>query len=147
MGAKESLCCEKAGRGMSREMKGKMNAEDFEDYEGYEEAMMRCSSLFARAEQVESEENREAVRLVQPILRFAGLEMKRLDHARGIVLQAVRFTEMAEADPACPQEYRYEEDDGLSCARTGGVGRAGAAPHQIFRAAALSDERASEFKA
>ena len=118
MGAKESLCCEKAGRGMSREMKGKMNAEDFEDYEGYEEAMMRCSSLFARAEQVESEENREAVRLVQPILRFAGLEMKRLDHARGIVLQALRFTEMAEADPARPQEYRYEEDDGVCAVYT-----------------------------
>lgn len=84
-----------------------------EKYEEYEKAVMRCVELFAQAKQVDSEENRDAVHVMQPFLHLAGLEMKREEC--GCVVQAVCFLMREDADLSRIREFCFEEEnDGRS---------------------------------
>lgn len=82
--------------------------------ENYEDAVMQCVELFAQAHTVDAEENREAVRTMQPLLGFCGLEMRRVEPERGVVIQSVCFTEPEDADALRAKEFTYEEENGVN---------------------------------
>lgn len=86
--------------------------------ECYEDLIMHCAELLARAHTVESEYNKEAVRTVSRDLQFSGLEMKRLDFSGKAMIQSVCFLEPADADRSRAIEYCYEEDNGVTAVYT-----------------------------
>lgn len=81
--------------------------------ENYEDVVMRCAELFAQANAVDAKENREAVRMMQPLLGFCGLELRRIEKERGTLLQSEQFLKQEDADVSRAREYTYEEENGV----------------------------------
>lgn len=86
--------------------------------ENYEDAVMGCVELFAQAHTVDAEENRKAVRLMQPLIGFCGLEMKRVEPESGAVIQSVQFIKPDHADASRAEEFTYEEENGVTAVYT-----------------------------
>lgn len=79
----------------------------------YEDVVIKCVQLFSKANTVEAEENKEAVRLVGGLVPFGGLEMKRTDTQGKKVLQSVCFMQDEHADKSRAKQFCYEEENGV----------------------------------
>ncbi|MGN0344628.1 MAG: putative bifunctional diguanylate cyclase/phosphodiesterase [Lachnospiraceae bacterium] len=86
--------------------------------ECYEDIIIHCAELLAQAHTVESEENKEAVRMIGRELQFGGLEMKRLDFTGKALIQSVCFMESVNVDRSRAKEYCYEEENGVTAVYT-----------------------------
>lgn len=80
--------------------------------ECYEDMALQCAELMAQAQLVDSEQNREAVRVAGQKLGFGGLQMRRLDGLGQTLIQSVRFLQTEQEDRSCGKEYAYKEADG-----------------------------------
>lgn len=88
------------------------------DTECYKDVVIDCAELLERAKTVESNENKEAVRMAGQVFPFAGLEMKRTDAAGAVVMEPVSFLETDQMDRSRVKEYSYEEEDGTTVTYT-----------------------------
>lgn len=82
--------------------------------EYYGDVVIKCAQLLSKASTVESEENKEAVRLVGEAIPFGGLEMKRIDDSEKKVIQNICFMQSENADIHSAKEFCYEEEDGVT---------------------------------
>lgn len=86
--------------------------------EQYEDMFIRCEELFAQAHTVESEENKEAVRIAAQVFHFDGLEMKRLDFTGKTAIQAVCYMRAEHRDDSIVREYHFEEENDVTAIYT-----------------------------
>lgn len=86
--------------------------------ECYEDVIMHCAELLAKARTVEAEENREAVRIMSQELQFTGLEMKRVDATGKRVLQSICFLKPEHADQSRRIEICCGEENGSTAVYT-----------------------------
>ena len=81
--------------------------------EYYEDVVMHCAELFAKASTVEAEENREAVKAAGQALRFCGLKMRRRNTEEKTLLQSICFLDSEDMDLNRAKEFCYEEGNGV----------------------------------